>query len=55
MSDTRKDITGLNGGKAPLAERLLFENRVLVIILFALVTVFFGYQASKLEPDASFE
>ena len=29
MSDSRKDITGLNGGKAPLAERLLFGNRVL--------------------------
>ena len=55
MSDSRKDITGLNGGKAPLAERLLFGNRVLVIVLFALATVFFAYQASKLEPDASFE
>ncbi len=55
MSETPKDLTGLNGAKAPVAERLLFENRVVVIVLFALLTVFLGYQAAKLEPDASFE
>jgi predicted RND superfamily exporter protein len=55
MNEAHKDKTGLNGGKAPLAERLLFENRVVVMVLFALATVFFGYQASHLEPDASFE
>ena len=55
MSETPKDLTGLNGAKAPIAERLLFENRVVVIVLFALLTVFLGYQAAKLEPDASFE
>ena len=55
MSETQKDLTGLNGAKPPLAERLLFENRVVVIVLFALLTVFFGYQAAQLEPDASFE
>ncbi len=55
MSETPKDLTGLNGAKAPIAERLLFENRVVVIVLFALLTVFLGYQAAQLEPDASFE
>jgi len=55
MSDARKDVTGLNGGKAPLAERLLFENRMVVIVVFALLTLFFAYQASHLKPDASFE
>ena len=55
MSDARKDVTGLNGGTAPLAERLLFENRVVVIVMFVLLTLFFGYQALQLRPDASFE
>lgn len=55
MSETRRDPAGLNGAKAPFAERLLFENRVIVIVLFVLLTLFFGYQASQLKPDASFE
>jgi predicted RND superfamily exporter protein len=55
MSDAPRDPKGLNGAKAPLAERLLFEHRGVVIAFFALLTVFFGYQASQLEPDASFE
>ena len=54
MSDAKRDPTGLDGAKAPLVERLLFENRVVVIALFALLTVFFAYQASHLKPDASF-
>jgi len=55
MSDKHKDPTGLNGATAPLAERLLFENRLVVIAVFALLTIFFGYHASQLKPDASFE
>ena len=55
MTEPTRDRTGLNGKTAPLAERLLFENRVIVIVLFALATIFFGYNASKLRPDASFE
>ena len=55
MSETPRDPTGLNGAKPPIAERLLFENRVVVMVLFALLTLFFGYQAAQLEPDASFE
>jgi predicted RND superfamily exporter protein len=55
MTEPTRDRTGLNGGKAPLAERLLFENRVIIIVLFVLVTLFFGFHASKLTPDASFE
>ena len=55
MSEAPRDPTGLNGATAPLAERLLFENRVVVIALFVLLTIFFGYQASHLKPDASFE
>ena len=41
--------------RPPIAERLLFENRIPVIIIFALLTAFFAFQALKLEPDASFE
>ncbi len=55
MSDAPRDPKGLNGAQAPLAERLVFENRGVVIALFLLLTAFFGYQASQLEPDASFE
>ena len=55
MSEEQRDPTGLNGAKPPFIERLLFENRVVVIVLFALLTAFFGYQASQLKPDASFE
>ncbi len=55
MSDRHKDPTGLNGATAPLAERLLFENRPIVIAVFVLLTIFFGYHAAQLKPDASFE
>jgi len=55
MTEPSRDLSGLDGRKAPLAERLLFGNRVVVIVLFALLTVFFGYNASQLRPDASFE
>ncbi len=40
---------------ARLSERLIFlTNRPGVIILFTLVTIFLGYQAYNLQPDASF-
>ncbi len=48
--------TGLSENqRPPLAERILFENRVSVIIIFVLLTAFFGWQAVQIEPDASFE
>jgi len=56
MSESRDIKTGLSAGEQPpIAERLLFENRIPVIIVFALLTAFFVFQAMKLEPDASFE
>jgi len=39
---------------ASLPERLIFGSRPVILWLFALVTVFLAYQASKLQPDASF-
>ncbi|MBO1255029.1 MMPL family transporter [Alteromonas sp. 5E99-2] len=37
------------------ADKAIFSNRILVIVFFALVTVFLGYQSSKLKLDAGFE
>ncbi|MBW2368134.1 MAG: RND family transporter [Deltaproteobacteria bacterium] len=38
----------------PLMERFVFGNRVPILIGFLIITIFLGYQASKLRPDASF-
>ncbi|MEA3332965.1 MAG: RND family transporter, partial [Pseudomonadota bacterium] len=38
----------------PAAESLVFRNRLLVIIAFALITIFMGYSASHLKIDAGF-
>ncbi len=37
-----------------IPERLVFGNRRLVLVLCALLSVFLGWQASQLQPDASF-
>ncbi|HEX4857295.1 MAG TPA: MMPL family transporter, partial [Limnobacter sp.] len=41
--------------KAPLAERLVFTRRLLVIFLMLLATLFLGWQATQLKVAASFE
>ncbi|UAW97082.1 RND family transporter [Halopseudomonas nanhaiensis] len=40
---------------APFMERLIFKNRIAVLLIFALLTIFFGYQAAQVRPDTSFE
>src|SRR5690606_26611762 len=40
--------------EATFMERLVFTHRLTVVVLFLLVTVFLGYQATKVRPDASF-
>jgi len=56
MSEAINRQTGLSDQeRPPLAERVLFENRIPVIVIFALLTAFFGSQAVQIEPDASFE
>ncbi|GAA6130253.1 efflux RND transporter permease subunit [Halopseudomonas sabulinigri] len=40
---------------APFVERLIFNNRIAVLLIFALLTVFFAYQAAQVKPDTSFE
>ena len=48
----RKDFDPRSGS---LLECLIFNHRLLVVIFCALVTLFLGYQASKLVVNASFE
>ena len=40
---------------APFVERVIFNNRLFVLLAFILLTLFFGYQATQVKPDASFE
>lgn len=39
----------------PLLERLIFNNRAIILIVFLILTIFLGYNAVKIQPDASFE
>ena len=39
----------------PFLERLLFNNRAIILLVFLVLTVFLGYHAVKIQPDASFE
>ena len=36
-------------------ERLIFSNRIIVIALFAIATLFLGYQSTQIRLDAGFE
>ena len=40
---------------APLVERVIFNNRLVMLLIFALLTAFFGYQAAQVRPVTSFE
>ncbi len=39
----------------PFLERLIFNNRAVILIAFFVLTLFLGYNAIKIQPDASFE
>ena len=39
---------------APFMERMLFSKRPLVILIFILLTIFFGYHMLRMKPEASF-
>ncbi|SMC92535.1 hypothetical protein SAMN02746065_11573 [Desulfocicer vacuolatum DSM 3385] len=41
--------------KVPFIERLVFGNRLLVVLIFTALTVYFGFHMMKLRPVASFE
>ncbi len=39
----------------PFLERVIFNNRALILFGFLILTLFLGYNAVKIQPDASFE
>ncbi len=41
--------------EAGLPEKVLFSSRPAVLILFAILTAFFAWQAVQIKPDASFD
>jgi predicted RND superfamily exporter protein len=43
------------GDEIPGLEAFIFKHRGLLVAIFALVTLLLGWQATRLEPDASFE
>ncbi|MEQ6885936.1 MMPL family transporter [Salicola sp. Rm-C-2C1-2] len=44
-----------SAGTEPMIERLIFNNRPIILIVFLALTLFLGYNAVKIQPDASFE
>jgi uncharacterized protein len=42
-------------GSGSIIERLLFNNRIIVVILCMVITAILGWQATRLELNASFE
>ncbi|RJF96319.1 efflux RND transporter permease subunit [Noviherbaspirillum saxi] len=49
------DLKNFDTQSGSLAERLLFNNRAIVVALCLLLTVILGWQATKLQLNASFE
>ncbi len=45
----------LTASAEPMVERLIFNNRIPILIFFLVATLFLGYNAVKIQPDASFE
>lgn len=39
----------------PFLERVIFNNRFIILVLFFLATLFLGYNATQIKPDASLE
>ncbi len=50
---TSLSYSALESGRLP--ERLIFNSRPLVLLLFFVVSLFLTYQASHIKPDASFD
>ncbi len=50
-----KDVKDFDTSSGVLLERIIFNNRHIMIIVCLLVTLFLGYQATKLTLNASFE
>ena len=39
----------------PFLERIIFNNRPIILILFTILTLFLGYHATQIKPDARLE
>ncbi len=52
---SQKVILQERDDSAPLFERIIFSRRPLLLAFFFFATLFFGYQAAQLRPEASFE
>jgi len=50
-----KELKDFDDKSGNLLERLVFNNRMMVIIACAIVTLLFAYQTTKLAFNASFE
>lgn len=58
MSDPKHeqgDRGHLQAAAEPMVERLIFNNRIPILLFFLVATLFLGYNAIKIQPDASFE
>lgn len=49
------DLTGFDFQSGSFLEKLVFNNRVVVMVLCALVTLVLGFQATKIQLQAGFE
>ncbi|NQD58275.1 RND family transporter [Pseudomonas sp. CM25] len=52
---TPLDAVHFDPSSGSLIERLLFNNRMLIVLVCALITLLLGWQATKLQLNASFE
>ena len=50
-----RDLRDFDRNSGSLAERVLFNNRIIIVVLCAIATALFAYQATKLELAASYE
>ena len=50
-----KNLTEFDPMSGSLTERILFNNRALILLICLIITVFLGYRMTKLDLNASFE
>ncbi|EON91771.1 transporter [Marinobacter lipolyticus SM19] len=50
-----RQLDAFDRNSGTLLERVIFNNRALILLVFALVTLFLGYSARNIRLDASFE
>ena len=50
-----RDLADFDRRSGSLVERLLFNHRLIIVLVCALLTALLGFQATKLRLNASFE